>query len=83
QQEGGDQGKWNLESRDASGGDVSLRLSLVGSHDEVVPVAFPYFGGARHDYFQGTDHDEVLVRNMAARRVATREGETLVVTVYD
>ncbi|MBN9475564.1 MAG: nitrate reductase subunit alpha [Bordetella sp. SCN 67-23] len=83
QKEGGDQGKWNLESRDASGSDVSLRLSLVGSHDEVVPVAFPYFGGAQHDYFQGTDHDEVLVRNMAARRVATREGEALVVTVYD
>src|SRR5690606_16982877 len=83
QQEGGDQGKWNLESKDAQGNAVKLRLSLVGSHDEVVPVAFPYFGGRQHDYFQGTNHPEVLERNMAARRVQTTEGEVLAVTVYD
>src|SRR5690606_31163292 len=37
----------------------------------------------QHDYFQGTDHPEVLERNMAARRVQTVEGEVLAVTVYD
>src|SRR3546814_5421802 len=42
QQEGGDQGKWNLEAKDAQGAAVKLRLSRVGSHDDVVPVAFPY-----------------------------------------
>ena len=83
QKEGGDQGKWNLESKDAEGQDMDLRLSLVGVHTDVVPVAFPYFGARQHDYFQGTDHDEIQVRNMAARRVSTREGEALVVTVYD
>ncbi|MBO1110354.1 nitrate reductase subunit alpha [Bordetella petrii] len=83
QQEGGDQGKWNLEAKDAQGGAVTLRLSLVGSHDDVVPVAFPYFGGRQHDYFQGTDHAEVLERNMAVRRLQTTEGEVLAVTVYD
>ncbi|MBV7483982.1 nitrate reductase subunit alpha [Bordetella sp. BOR01] len=83
QQEGGDQGKWNLDAKDAQGNPVKLRMSLVGSHDEVVPVAFPYFGGRQHDYFQGTDHAEVLERNMAARRLQTTEGEVLAVTVYD
>ena len=83
QQAGGDQGKWNLDARDADGNPLSLRLSLVGNHDEVVPVAFPYFGGRQHDYFQGTDHDEVLERNMAVRRLQTVEGDVLAVTVYD
>ncbi|CAM4267801.1 nitrate reductase subunit alpha [Bordetella muralis] len=83
QKEGGDLGKWNLDAKDADGNPLPLRLSLVGSHDEVVPVAFPYFGGRQHDYFQGTDHPEVLERNMAVRRVQTVEGEVLAVTVYD
>ncbi len=83
QKEGEDQGKWNLESKDGHGDDVSLRLTLVGNHDDVVPVAFPYFGGQKHDYFQGSEHSEILVRNLAVRRVQTTEGETLVTTVYD
>jgi len=84
QKEGGDRGKWNLESKDAEGQDIDLKLTLVGAgRAETVPVAFPYFGARKHDYFQGTDHAEVQVRNMAARRVATRHGETLAVTVYD
>ncbi|GAB1575645.1 nitrate reductase subunit alpha [Bordetella petrii] len=83
QQEGGDLGKWNLDARDADGNPLTLRLSLVGAHDAVVPVAFPYFGERQHDYFQGTDHPEVLERNMAARRLQTTEGEVLAVTVYD
>src|SRR5690606_1230966 len=83
QQEGGDLGKWNLDAKDADGNPLALRLSLVGAHDEVVPVAFPYFGGRQHDYCQGTDHPEVLERTMAARRLQTTEGEVLAVTVYD
>uniref|UniRef100_UPI003342A76F nitrate reductase subunit alpha n=1 Tax=Castellaniella defragrans TaxID=75697 RepID=UPI003342A76F len=83
QTEGGDAGKWNLELKDARGHEVQPRLTLVGAQDEVVPVAFPYFGGQHHDYFQGTDHDEVLVRNLPARRIQTTEGEVLVATVFD
>ncbi|MCD0503884.1 nitrate reductase subunit alpha [Bordetella petrii] len=83
QQDGGDQGKWNLDAKDAQGNPVKLRLSLVGGHDDVVPVSFPYFGGRQHDYFQGTDHGDVLERNMAVRRLQTAEGEVLAVTVYD
>jgi nitrate reductase alpha subunit len=84
QEEGGDLGKWNLEPpKDVQGNDVRLRLSALGHHDEVAPVAFPYFGGRHHDYFQGTAHDDVLVRNLPAVRVRTTEGEVLVASVYD
>ena len=78
-----DQGKWNLESCDEQGTPHRLRLSIVGEHDEIVPVAFPYFGGQANDFFQGTDHEDVLLRNMAASRISTREGDVLVTTVYD
>ncbi|WP_323018122.1 nitrate reductase subunit alpha [Castellaniella sp.] len=83
QKDGEDAGKWNLELKDARGHDVAPRLSLLEVHDEVVPVAFPYFGGVHHDYFKGTDHDEVLVRNLPVKRVQTAEGEVLVATVFD
>ena len=38
-------GKWNLEEKEAGGGEAKLCLSLIDRRDEVVPVAFPYFGG--------------------------------------
>ncbi|MGH8814777.1 MAG: molybdopterin-dependent oxidoreductase, partial [Advenella sp.] len=78
-----DQGKWNLEPCDDQGKPHCLRLSIVGEHDEIVPVAFPYFGSQVNDFFQGTDHDDVLLRNMAVSRISTTEGEVLVTTVYD
>jgi nitrate reductase alpha subunit len=80
----GDQGKWNLEEKDADGNDVQLRLSQTDSHDEVVPVAFPYFGNQHHDYFTGTDHPDKLIRNVPAKRVKLADGsEALVATVHD
>ena len=83
QESGGDQGKWNLDAKDAQGADVRLRLSLIEDHDEVLPVAFPYFGGRQHAYFQNSRHDDVLLRNLPLKRVHTAQGETLVATVYD
>src|SRR3546814_15410950 len=58
-------------------------LSLIDSRDDVLAVAFPYFGSRHHDYFQGTDHDEVLVRNLPVKRVRTPEGAAVVATVSD
>src|SRR5512134_2291730 len=60
----GEKGKWNLTERDATGAATKLRLSLLGGHDEVVPVAFPYFGGQQHQHFQSTSHDDVLLRHL-------------------
>lgn len=83
QDQGDDNGKWNLELKDARGHAVNPRLTLLDAYDDVVPVAFPYFGGVHHDYFQGTDHDEVLLRNLPVKRIQTKDGEMLVATVFD
>ena len=81
----GEQGKWNLETREAGGVDVDLKLTLLGAqdHDTVADVGFPYFGNREHDHFQGTDHPDVLVRRVPAKKVALKDGEALVATVFD
>ena len=79
----GEKGKWNLEEKDSSGRDTKLRLSLADTKDRVADVAFPYFGNREHDYFAGTDHPSVLVRKVPAKRIALKDGEALVATVFD
>ena len=80
----GERGKWNLEEKAGQAADaVRLQLSLVGKHDEVVPVAFPYFGGREHEHFTASRHDEILTRNVAAKKVKLKDGETLVASVFD
>ena len=81
----GQKGKWNLEQKDKQG-DVDLHLSLKDHADEVVDVAFPYFGGKPHEYeyFQHTDHDEIQMRKIPAKRVQLANGDSaLVATVFD
>ena len=78
----GEKGKWNLEQR-AAEAPVSLSLSVLDRHDAVLPVAFPYFGGRQHDYFTGTDHDEVLLRNVPVRQLKLADGDAYVATVFD
>ena len=79
----GEQGKWNLENKSADGQPVTPRLSLIDSRDEVVGVGFPYFGGKPHEHFPHSPQDEVLLRRVPARRLALKDGETLVATVFD
>ncbi len=83
----GQSGKWNIEQKDgATGADLELALSLKDKSDEVVEVAFPYFGAKEHEYkyFAHTDHDEVQMRKVPAKRITLADGtETLVATVYD
>ncbi len=81
----GEKGKWNLEPKDSKGRDTDLELSLIldGDHDEVAPVAFPYFGNREHDHFEGTDHDSVLVRSVPVKKIILADGEALVATVFD
>ncbi|MBT5433723.1 MAG: nitrate reductase subunit alpha, partial [Rhodospirillaceae bacterium] len=76
--------KWNLEQQ-ADGAEANLLMTFIedGDHDDVVPVGFPYFGNRKHDHFQGTDHPDVLERNIPVRRIETTEGEMLVATVFD
>jgi len=81
----GEQGKWNLEEKDAGGRETKLRLSLIldRDHDDEVDVGFPYFGNREHDHFKGTDHPDVLKRRVPVKAIKTTEGETLVATVFD
>ncbi len=83
----GEKGKWNIEPRDAkSGSEIELSLSLKDIADEVVEVAFPYFGGQVHEhgYFDHTDHADFQLRKVPAKRITLADGSTvLVATVYD
>jgi len=79
----GDQGKWNLETKAADGGEIAPRLSLIEGRDAVVGVGFPYFGGCEHEYFPNSPHADVLVRNVPVKKLALKDGETLVATVFD
>ncbi|MEZ5831828.1 MAG: nitrate reductase subunit alpha, partial [Dongiaceae bacterium] len=81
----GEQGKWNLEAKDSGGRDVELEMSFVldSEYDEVVNVAFPYFGNREHDHFKGTEHPDVLPRAVPVKSVKLKDGECLVATVFD
>ncbi|WP_315382709.1 nitrate reductase subunit alpha [Microvirgula aerodenitrificans] len=75
--ESGDKvGRWNLEMRD--GGtprDIDPLLSLEHGRDDMVAVSFPYFG---------SEHEELLERNVPVRKLRLADGEeALVATVYD
>jgi nitrate reductase / nitrite oxidoreductase, alpha subunit len=78
-------GRWNLETKDGeTGEDVSLALSVIDHRDEVLSVAFPYFGGRPHEHFPENDQGgDVLLRNVPAKRVALGDSEALVATVFD
>jgi nitrate reductase alpha subunit len=79
----GEQGKWNLEAKEAAGSEVKLRLSLAGAEDEMRDVAFPYFGGRRHEHFQHSDHPDITEHRLPVKKIATKDGEVLVAAVYD
>jgi nitrate reductase alpha subunit len=79
----GEDGKWNLEEKDAAGSGTALQTSLIVGRDAALPVAFPYFANTKHEYFGGTDHRDVLVRQVPVRRLELAEGEAFVATVFD
>ncbi|MGP1281400.1 MAG: nitrate reductase subunit alpha [Parasphingopyxis sp.] len=81
----GEKGKWNLEEKESGGADTKLRLTniLDGDYDDVLDVAFPYFGNRDHDYFKGTDHPDTLMRRIPVMKLKLAEGDAYVATVYD
>ena len=81
----GEQGKWNLESREGKGQqEVELQLSLLGKHDEVVEVGFPYFGGITSENFNSVALEEILLHKLPVKRLTLADGsEGLVTSVYD
>ncbi|HEY9380630.1 MAG TPA: nitrate reductase subunit alpha, partial [Burkholderiales bacterium] len=81
----GQQGRWNLEAKEGTTGqDVRLKLTLIDTCDDVVSVGFPYFGGIEHEHFNGNDQgNDVLLRNVPAKRVELNGEETYIATVFD
>lgn len=83
----GQSGKWNLENREGStGAEINSHLSLKNNCDLIADVAFPYFGAQEHeyDYFKHTDHTNIQLRKVPARKVQLADGsEVLVATVFD
>jgi nitrate reductase alpha subunit len=80
----GEQGKWNLEEKAGrAAADTKLALTLAGHATDVVPVAFPYFGGIEHEHFASSAHANILNRNVATKKLALKDGEAFVATVYD
>lgn len=81
----GEKGKWNLESREGKmQQEVELQLSLLGSHDEVVEVGFPYFGGITSENFNSVALEEILLHKLPVKRLQLADGsEGLVTSVYD
>ena len=80
----GEDGRWNLEERDAKGAETELRLGLKGVEDDVVKVRFPYFANTASNGFASTSHPSVLVRNIPVKKIKLASGEeALVACVYD
>ena len=79
----GEDGRWNLQEKDAGNKDTKLQKTLIKNSDAVADVAFPYFGNKAHDFFAGTEHDEVLMHKVPVKKIATKDGEQLVATVFD
>ena len=79
----GEKGKWSLEEKTSGNQDTRLRLSLTDIKDGVAPVGFPYFGNREHDHFLGTDHPDVLKRNVPTKTLQLADGETVVASVFD
>ena len=80
----GEDGRWNLEEREAKGAETELRLGLKGVEDDVVKVRFPYFANTASNGFASTNHPSVLVRNIPIKKIRLASGEeALVACVYD
>lgn len=77
----GEEGKWNIAPQE----DIHPRKTLLGAHDEILPVAFPYFANAEHElgYFETNKQKEVLLKNLPVKKLKLKAGETPVVTVFD
>src|SRR5690625_2593765 len=75
--------KWNLHPKTADGHEIDLELTEIERRDDVLDVAFPYFGGVAHEHFTSNPQDDILIRKAPVRKLATKDGEVMVATVFD
>ena len=69
-----EEGRWNLRLENGQGEPVAPRLSLLGVHDEVMTLGFPYFDD---------NGRQVLKRAVPVKRIRQGDRTLLVTSVYD
>ncbi len=83
----GENGVWNLKLKDVrTGVDVDPLITLLGKHDEVQSLAFPYFASEKdynHFSFISTSHENVLYRNVPIKKLKLKNKDLYVATVFD
>jgi len=82
----GEDGKWNISPMDSKSGDKVRPLkTLLGCHDEILDVGFPYFGGQIHEhgYFDTNAQEAILKRNVPVRYLDLNGKRTPVASVFD
>ena len=83
---GGD-GEWNIRPTDSKTKQEFLaQKTLLGTHDDIVDVGFPYFAGAEHEhgYFEANDQGGDILQRKLPVKYLTVDGEKIpVVTVFD
>lgn len=79
----GETGKWNLEQK-ANGQATQWLLSLLEQRDDVLDVAFAYFGGLENPHFRHVKQDAILVHKLSVKFLRLADGSRVpVTTVYD
>ena len=72
----GEQGKWNLKAENSASQEIKAQLSLIENHDELIDVAFDYFGGK--------DATDVMLRKVPVKKLQLADGSTCyIATVFD
>ena len=78
--------KWNLKWEDQRTGKPFVpSLSVLDKKEDVLDVAFPYFGGDdyKNPFYAASGHDNILHRKVPVIRCQTTEGEVYCTTVFD
>ncbi len=82
----GEDGRWNLDEKEAGGKKTRLQLTNLETKDDVARVGFPYFGGKEHELgrFTPNPQEEVIYRKVPVRRITLADGEeVLAASVFD
>ena len=76
---------WNLKINNEPDLSVSPKLTLISDYDEILSVGFPYFSGQKyeHDHFNNTQHNDILYRNIPAKKINANGKNIYITTVFD
>ena len=79
-------GKWNLKWQDVRTGDAyTPLLSVIDKREELLDVAFPYFGGEdyKNPYYSASNHSNIQQRKVPVIKCTTKEGDIYCTTAFD